>query len=110
MAPNGNIYFDPDGNLYRDDFGSADISFQALFIHEMTHIWQHQQGTNVAARGLFNRSYNYLPLKPGKAFSDYGIEQQGDIVRDYFYLKNGYNLKNRPLLDVYRKLIPFVDE
>ena len=41
MAPNGNIYFDPVGSLYKSDFSKADIHSKALLIHEMTHVWQH---------------------------------------------------------------------
>lgn len=108
MSPDGNIYFDPDGTLYREDFSRANIHSKALLIHEMTHVWQHQSGVNVRIRGIFQRTYKYLPLEPGKKFSDYGIEQQGDIVRDYFYLLNGYSRHDWPAIETYRKLIPFV--
>ena len=108
MAPNGNIYFDPNGTLYHDDFSTAGIDSQALFIHEMTHVYQHQHGEKVILKGIFQRKYGYLPLQDGKAFHDYGIEQRGDIVRDYFYLLNGYNKENLPPIQVYRELIPFV--
>jgi len=108
MSPDGNIYFDPDGTLYKEDFSKANIHSKALFIHEMTHVWQHQKGMNVRIRGVFQRTYKYLPFEPGKAFLDYGIEQQGDIVRDYFYLLNGYSRSDWPPIETYRKLIPFV--
>lgn len=126
MAPNGNIYFHRKSENYVDDFGSANLGEQAYFIHEMIHIWQHQQGINVFWRGLFSRRYNYFPMTPGKSFDDYKVEQQGDIVMHYFFLKSGYDLKtlqaknpksfkdyrkviNWPSIDEYRKLIPFVD-
>lgn len=107
MAPNGNIYFDPDGSLYELDFSKADIHAKALFIHEMTHVWQHQQGVNVRLRGAIEREYKYLPLTPEKKFKEYKIEQQGDIVRDFFYLLNGYKKKEWPPILIYRNLIPF---
>ena len=107
MAPNGNIYFDPNGTLYEPDFSKADIHAQALLVHEMTHVWQHQQGVNVKLRGTFERNYEYLPLQPGKKFNDYNIEQQGNIARDFFYLLNGYSNKKWPPISVYRNLIPF---
>ncbi|WP_281649177.1 hypothetical protein [Parendozoicomonas sp. Alg238-R29] len=107
MAPNGNIYFDPAGELYEQDFSKADIHAQALLVHEMVHVWQHQKGINVKLRGTFERTYKYLPLTPDKKFADYNIEQQGDIVRDFFYLLNGYKKSEWPHISVYRKLIPF---
>jgi hypothetical protein len=107
MAPNGNIYFDPAGTLYEADFSTSSIHSKALLIHEMTHVWQHQKGVNVVAKGMVQREYKYLPLT-GKPFSDYNIEQQGDIVRDYFYLRNGYSKSGWPPISTYRALIPFV--
>ena len=74
----------------------------------MIHVWQHQEGINVRVRGIFQRRYEYLPFEESKAFSDYGIEQQGDIVRDYFYLLNGYSKSAWPPIEKYRALIPFV--
>ena len=43
MAPNGDIYFRK--LLYRHDFSEDFPDFQHLFIHELTHVWQHQNGT-----------------------------------------------------------------
>jgi RHS repeat-associated protein len=105
VAPNGNIYFHPSD--YVDDFSSQGISGRAWFMHEMTHIWQHQQGVNVALRGIFSRQYEYLPLESGKAFRSYGIEQQGDIVRDYYLLRQGYHVQGAPPISTYQSLLPF---
>ena len=45
IAPNGSIYFAP--KVYKKDFSLAiDIS-KHFFIHEMTHVWQHQHGQAV---------------------------------------------------------------
>lgn len=106
MAPDGNIYFHPDATHYRDDFSTAEIYLQAHFIHEMTHVLQSQSGIDVRT-AAFNRTYNYV-LEPGKPFSAYGLEQQGNITRDYFYLKNGYTPpKNPGTLSQYEALKPF---
>ncbi|MGD9583590.1 MAG: RHS repeat-associated core domain-containing protein [Lysobacterales bacterium] len=105
VTPNGNIYFHPSD--YVDDFSAQGISGRAWFIHEMTHVWQHQQGINVALRGIFSRRYDYLPLKSGKAFRSYGIEQQGDIVRDYYLLRQGYQVQGAPPITAYQSLLPF---
>ncbi len=74
----------------------------------MTHVWQHQKGINVVLARILRGGYEYLPLVPGRAFEDYGIEQQGDIVRDYFFLRFGRPVEGAPDLEAYERLIPFV--
>jgi hypothetical protein len=106
MAPRGNIHFHPKSNQYCDDFCDQHLTDQGLFIHEMTHVWQHQQGIFLPlARHPFCR-YDYS-LKPGWTLNRYGIEQQAEIVRHYFMLKNGYKLAGALPLDVYESIIPF---
>lgn len=108
MAPNGNIYF-PEGNVdYVDDFAQATIHAKATFIHELAHVWQHQHGANVIVRGASNRNYDYLPLTVDAKFDDFGVEQQAQIIRDYFYLLNQYYGKDWPPLAVYIRVIPFL--
>lgn len=96
MAPNGHIYF---GENLRDvaDWSREDIAKQGLFIHEMTHVWQHQHGVNVLLVGAYQQTRQFLMgdqyayrLEPGKTLKDYNIEQQGDIVRDYFFERNEF--------------------
>jgi hypothetical protein len=105
MTPSGNIYYSPDE--FKEDFSEADVDDQATFIHELTHVWQRQHGINVMARGAFDRNYDYLPFVPGKPFSKYGIEQQGQMVQDYYYLSNGYVPAGAPPVTEYEKLLPF---
>ena len=106
MAPRGNIHFHPKGDLYCDDFCARDITDQGLFIHEMTHVWQHQQGIFLPlARHPFCR-YDYA-IKPGWSLKRYGIEQQAEIVRHYFMLKNGHHVAGAPPISLYKGLIPF---
>jgi hypothetical protein len=108
MAPDGHLYFPPGCRSYCDDFASTSISLQAFFLHEMTHIWQYQCGTNlILARGMWAR-YRYLPLAPGKAFELYGIEQQAEIVRDYWLLRHGVAVPGASSLGQYQKLLPFL--
>ena len=95
MAPCGHIHFHPADPNWREDFSTAPLSLQGLFIHEMTHVWQAQ------TRGRF-----YLPLMrhpfcryayrfvPGKPFDAYGLEQQAEIVRHAFLQKKGAKLAN----------------
>jgi hypothetical protein len=107
MAPNGHVYFPPGCSVYRDDFAAAAVPLQAFLLHELTHVWQAQTGTNlVLARGLFAR-YAYLPLVPGRPFELYGIEQQAEIVRHTWLLRHGHPVPGAPPLAVYERLLPF---
>ncbi|MFC5569356.1 SpvB/TcaC N-terminal domain-containing protein [Lysobacter yangpyeongensis] len=110
MTPDGNIYFHPDDQGYHDDFSNSDIYSQHTFIHEMTHVWQNQQGINVRT-AAFNRSYDYWPLQSGKKFGDYGLEQQAQMTSDYFMLQSSgriwTSLKPRPTAQDYEQVIPF---
>ena len=51
MAPDGHIWCHPRGSLWRDCYASASLTMQALFVHELVHVWQAQ------TRGRW-----YLPL------------------------------------------------
>ncbi|MXO64479.1 vgr related protein [Altericroceibacterium endophyticum] len=93
MAPRGAIHFHPRGPFYCDDFAEASLTHQGLFIHEMTHVWQTTQRGEyylVLHRHPFC-SYDYS-LKPGWKLERYGIEQQAEIVRHAFLLRNGLKL------------------
>ena len=106
MAPDGNLWFHPKSDLFCDDFCGSSRNVQALFIHEMVHVWQHQQGVSLPlARHPFSR-YDYA-LLPGKGFADYGIEQQAEIVSHVFLLKQGAQLKNGYGIGDYSGLLPF---
>jgi RHS repeat-associated protein len=99
MTPDGKMYF-PEEH-YCPDFsicGGSDASIKnrGWFIHEATHVWQYQQGTNVAWEGLklrllnpvtsiFNQGALYEP-NFRVPFKDNNIEQQGDWVK----AKSGY--------------------
>lgn len=81
VSPNGNIYFHPADWIA--DFSHASINKQSWLIHELTHVWQLQQGLKVVRGALINRRYDYV-LEAGKSFFNYGIEQQARMVQDYF--------------------------
>ena len=49
-------------------------------------MWQIQQGLSVVRKSLFDREYHYI-LEQGKLFLQYGIEQQAQMVQDYFIKK-----------------------
>jgi hypothetical protein len=106
MAPRGCIHFHPKGDLWCDDFAHAHLTLQGLFIHEMTHIWQHQRGIFLPlVRHPWCR-YDYA-LRPGVALHRYGIEQQGEIVRHAFLLRAGATVAGAPPLAQYETLLPF---
>ncbi len=81
VSPNGYIYFHPENWI--TDFSAASIGKQSWLIHELTHVWQLQQGLKVVRGAIINRRYRYH-LKQGKSFFSYGIEQQAQMVQDYF--------------------------
>ena len=81
VSPNGNIYFHPADWIA--DFSHASIGKQSWLIHELTHVWQLQQGLKVVRGAIINRRYDYV-LETGKSFFTYGIEQQARMVQDYF--------------------------
>ncbi|MEO5866882.1 MAG: vgr related protein [Sphingomonas sp.] len=106
MAPTGHIHFHPEGTGYRDDFAAATLRDQALFIHEMVHIWQHQKGIFLPlARHPWCR-YDYT-IEPGRPLAAYGIEQQAEIVADIFLLRHGATCRNGAALADYEGILPF---
>jgi len=108
MAPCGHIHFPTQHALYCDDFAHGSISAQGLFIHEMTHVWQAQRSGKwwlPLMRHPFCR-YDYA-IAPGKPFARYGIEQQAEIVKHAFLLRQGRTIDGKPGLEVYEALLPF---
>jgi hypothetical protein len=108
MAPDGDIWCHPKGRLWRDCYASTGLSMEALFVHEMTHVWQAQRGGRwylPLMRHPFCR-YDYI-LRPGKPFARYGIEQQAEIVQDAYLLRRGVAKIGKPGLEVYEALLPF---
>jgi len=93
MAPNGSLYMP---GCYFDDYSKKEPHLQSLFIHEMTHVWQHQNkvlnpvlsfvGLNLSHKFNYTAAYDYT-LDPKKDLLDYNMEQQASIVQDYFLLR-----------------------
>ncbi|MEO7505272.1 MAG: vgr related protein [Sphingomicrobium sp.] len=93
MAPTGSIYFHPKSPLWSPDFSQEALDRQALFIHEMTHVWQAQTRGRYylpLTRHPFCR-YGYR-LKDGQRFDRYGLEQQAELVRHRFLADRGVAL------------------
>ena len=117
MTPFGEPYFPVMKNKkgedtgYQIDFSAAENDLKTWFIHEMTHVWQYQMGYGVASHGILigmkggyqddeknpSPAYHYdTSQNPElKKFSDFNMEQQGDIVAHYFaILILNYDFKN----------------
>ena len=109
MAPCGHIHFHPRSPNWCEDFALADMTLQGLFIHEMTHVWQAQSRGRwyLPLFRTFSRRYDYS-LKPGWALERYGIEQQAEIVRHAFLLRNGAKVAGVADAGAYESLVAFV--
>ena len=71
-------------DFFGDNIKSADYSAEGaykygFFLHEMTHIWQ---GVNVKYPLKNFGQYEFTLTKDSK-FSDFGLEQQGEIIEAY---------------------------
>jgi hypothetical protein len=92
MTPRGHVY--APGRLYREDFAHESAYLRAIFVHEMTHVWQHSNGMDLIAEGFvqfrkyegqYEKAYAYL-LENSRDLVDYGMEQQASIVQDYYLI------------------------
>ncbi|MET0362090.1 MAG: vgr related protein [Sphingobium sp.] len=106
MAPRGHIHFHPAGQDYRDCFTHAPLALQAHLIHELVHVWQHQQGINLLLRRHPFCRYSYA-IRPGWSLDRYGIEQQAEIVRHIFLLRHGVSIPGAPPLPTLESILPF---
>lgn len=94
MTPNGEIY--SKGTAASSNYALADPPLQAYFVHELAHVWQAQNGVlnpiwsavgNSLRHGFaYSRAYSYL-LETGKDLLDYRMEQQAQIIEDFFRVK-----------------------
>ena len=110
VTPFETIYF-PSGSFAKDY--SPSLSGMAWLIHEMTHAWQHQHGVSVLEKVFWAAHsasvYQYGgeqglkdAAQQGKRFTSFNTEQQGDILRNYYYA-----LKTNQDITPYK---PFVSE
>lgn len=108
MAPCGHLHFHPLSSDYSDDFSLAGLGLQGHFLHEMTHVWQSQTRGRwylPLMRHPFCR-YDYA-LKPGWPLSRYGLEQQAEIVRHAFLLRQGVSVPGVSDASAYEALVVF---
>lgn len=74
------------------DIAAAPLGVQATFIHELTHVWQAQNGVNLLTgklrAGDRPASYRYS-VSPDCAWEALNIEQQAMVVEHRFRLSRG---------------------
>lgn len=99
VSPNGHVYFNC--NDFKEDFSQSSLGVRAWLVHELTHVWQVQQGIAVLRRALLNRRYSYV-LQMDKPFLAYGVEQQARMV-EHMYKQRELGRLNTELV----ALIPF---
>jgi hypothetical protein len=84
---------------YSDDYAKVDsVHTKSVFMHELTHIWQEQNGVDLPRKaissffkfgGNYSESYKY-DLNKERLFKKLTIEQQAKMVADYY--RNKENL------------------
>jgi hypothetical protein len=87
MAPCGAIWFHPQSPLWRDDFATAPPRLQALFVHELAHVWQHQRGIRLLLKRHPFCRYDYR-IDADRPLERYGIEQQATIIEHAFLARS----------------------
>ncbi|MBV9929326.1 MAG: vgr related protein [Alphaproteobacteria bacterium] len=90
MAPDGSIWFHPRSEWLSQDFSREPLGTQALFVHELVHVWQVQRWGRwhlILLRHPLCR-YRYR-LVPGRPFRRYGLEQQAEMARHLFLWRHG---------------------
>jgi hypothetical protein len=108
MAPTGHVHFHPRSSLYVDDFATVGLPAQALFLHEMTHVWQTQHKGRWYLPLMRHPLCRYdYTLRPGWRLERYGLEQQAEIVRHMFLLERGRAVPGAPPLESYHGILPF---
>jgi F0F1-type ATP synthase assembly protein I len=108
-TPYNTIYFSP--GFIAD---ASDRYYMRILIHELTHCWQTQHGTGAAKKLLRALHPGYYDKRAdavkalneatasGKHFTDFNLEQQGDIAMHYYD-----TLKDKADITPY---VPFIAE
>lgn len=78
----------------RLDFSAPEVPLrtQAVFVHELTHVWQAQHGVSLILAKLRagDRASSYAyDLSVGPAFAELNIEQQAMVVEHAFIASRG---------------------
>jgi hypothetical protein len=95
MTVSNHVYMD---NRYREDYTQdPDPKLHALLIHELVHVWQFQNkiynplvealSLNLKHKFNYNEAYEFH-LEEKKDLMGYGLEQQAEIIEEYFLTKH----------------------
>lgn len=91
----------------RTDFSEAPLRTQAVFVHELTHVWQAQNGVRLILAKLKAgdrpASYAY-DLAESPEFNALNIEQQAMVVEHAFLVSRGGTAPHGP--EAYERLRP----
>jgi len=72
---------------------SGDARRLSVLAHELVHVWQYETGMTLfkyVRRDVIGRFGRYAyRLKPGRAFTAYGYEQQAAMMEDWVRLRYG---------------------
>lgn len=94
FVPNGRWIVWP-GHTACQDFATAPLAEQAVFVHELTHVWQAQRGANLilgkVRAGDGAQAYVY-DLSEISDFRSLNIEQQAMVVQDAFLAARGVRM------------------
>ncbi len=108
-APEANAITVGNTSYFPRELTLSDVDL-AWLMHELTHQWQYQHfGIRYLAEAIVASTYVYTNPgedsatalvrchDEGKKFSDFNREQQGDIIRDYFFaLRQSQNVVGTP--------------
>lgn len=93
FAPCGRLIAWPASSALADFGGpGVPVEIQGVFVHELTHVWQAQNGVNLLAAklragdGACDYAYDLLD---GRGFSERNIEQQAMMVEHAFLASRG---------------------
>lgn len=96
MTANGRLSMS--AQQYSNDYGlEANRYLRKIFMHELTHVWQGQKRIptsggwlGLALSGNYDKSYGYN-INAVASFGRLNIEQQGNVVMDYFDMAAAVN-------------------
>ncbi len=89
ITPDGQAYFPT--QIYSSNFGLENsVNKQALFIHELGHIFQYQNGMEVVEQRISEGAkYNYEDVFDGTPLGELTVEAQAEFFRDLFKKRIG---------------------
>ncbi|CAL4868606.1 hypothetical protein MMA231_02894 [Asticcacaulis sp. MM231] len=90
---------------------SAHPLAMSLLAHELVHVWQYENGLTLW-RYILRERGQYHYCIDGRAYTDYGYEQQAAMVEDWMRLRAGLKPRYGDGVDIQglEALVPFVKQ